>query len=858
MEDFSDSAQLGATPSNFNDPDQPLNSSLDEGLKALKQKNYAAAIAYLKPALQATRQSTVLRAQIGLVKAYQGTGQVEQAIALCQTLSTSTDPRTRSWAVQTLSDFAQRYPQANLALRGSFRSTRTPAAPHTPSPLVEPIDRTGFIPSENLSEISDPGLAEADTTGFVPLNPNPSTVRSTPIPPVENHPVVQSPDVGETAGTEPKIQADEIQTEQDDLANPFVLSADAEDSRADFASDVPTQIQMHTQLQPDSSEFRTTDPQIDSATGYFPVWRQAGRAQRWTPLGTVKQWRLWLVQIGTAIALFWIIQAVLQATHATANAVFSTLRLYRFVTYGFDPTWWIVYSLVALFCASPWLLNFLLRRFYGLKSLNLSRLENYSPESARVLKRICSQRRWPVPALGILPTAAPLALTYGCLPRKACIVVSQGLLEQLADDEIAAIYAGELGHIAHWDFAILSLVTLVMQIPYLLYWQVAQWGDRQQNPFIRGSLAVISAISYWLYRALRWSGLWLSRLRVYYSDRTAVEITGNPNALTRALLKIAIGTAEEIRRQKQTSNLLESFEMLTPLGYQTALSLGSVYAHLPLEQVLEWDRSNPYRNWLAVNNAHPPLGDRLQLLAFYARHWRLETELDLNTKPVYVSSRWSRRFGLQVAPFLGMPLGILAAVALWLVGGVAGLAQISSLEWLWGDRGILIALIPIGFSIGTFLRINPFFPDIKPSNLKVEPSLPDLLKNPAALPIDSLPVQLQGKLLGRQGIGNWLGQDLILDTQTGLIKIHHCSQLGQLGLLPQSLRPSELVHRSITVKGWFRRGATPWIDLELLQTQRDHAVGGIRKVQSAHPIWSTLLASLAALLGTYLIVRGGY
>ncbi|NJO76186.1 MAG: hypothetical protein HC833_22005, partial [Leptolyngbyaceae cyanobacterium RM1_406_9] len=356
-----------------------------------------------------------------------------------------------------------------------------------------------------------------------------------------------------------------------------------------------------------------------------------------------------------------------------------------------------------------------------------------------------------------------------------------------------------------------------------------------------------------------WSGLWLSRLRVYYSDRTAVEITGNPNALTRALLKIAIGTAEEIRRQKQTSNLLESFEMLTPLGYQTALSLGSVYAHLPLEQVLEWDRSNPYRNWLAVNNAHPPLGDRLQLLAFYARHWRLETELDLNTKPVYVSSRWSRRFGLQVAPFLGMPLGILAAVALWLVGGVAGLAQISSLEWLWGDRGILIALIPIGFSIGTFLRINPFFPDIKPSNLKVELSLPDLLKNPAALPIDSLPVQLQGKLLGRQGMGNWLGQDLILDTRMGLIKIHHCSQLGQLGnLLPQSPRPSELVHRSITITGWFRRGTTPWIDLELLQTQRDIPVGGIRKVQSAHPIWSTLLASLAALLGAYLIVRGGY
>jgi len=861
MEDFSHSAQLGATPSNFNDPEQPLNLSLDEGLIALKQKNYTGAIAYLKPVLQATRPSVVLKAQMGLVKAYQGAGQIEEAIALCQALSTSTNPRTRSWAAQTLSDFAQRYPQANSALHGTVRSS-TPAAAHQAgSRSVETnSDQTGFVPFGRAAKVSEPSSTEADVTGFVPLNPNPATVtRSSPGSPAENRTVNLPSDAEEIAGTESNIHLDE-----EGLANPFVLPADVTDSNAVSASEVPTQIQFDTQLQPDSFELQPTDLQSDSSdssdstAAYFPVWRQAGRAQRWTPLGTVKQWRLWLVQLGTAIALFWIIRAVLEATHLAANAVFSTLRLYRFVTYGFDPTWWIIYLLVALFCASPWLLDFLLRRFYELKSLNLSRLENYSPESVRVLKRICGQRRWTVPALGILPTAAPLVFTYGCVPRKARIVVSQGLLEQLADDEIAAIYAGELAHIAHWDFAILSLVALVTQLPYLVYWQTAQWGDRQQNPVLRGSLAVVVAVGYWLYRAFRWAGLWLSRLRVYYSDRTAVEITGNPNGLTRALLKIAIGTTGEIRRQRQTSHLLESFELLTPVGYQTALSVGSLYANVPLEPVLEWDRSNPYRNWLAISNAHPPLGDRLQLLTFYARHWRLETELDLNAKPAYVSSRWTQRFGLQVAPFLGVPLGIVIALVLWVVGGIASAAQIASLNWLWGDRSILLALIPIGFSVGTFLRINPFFPDIKPSNLKIEPPLPDLLKNPAALPIDSLPVRLQGKLLGRQGMGNWLGQDLILDTQTGLIKIHHSSQLGQLGnLLPQSPRPAELVNRSVTITGWFRRGATPWIDLEQLQTQRERAVGNIR-IQSAHPIWSTLLAALAAVWGAYLIIRGGY
>lgn len=850
MEDFSDSAQLGATPSNFSDSDQSLNSSLDEGLRALRQKNYAAAIASLKPVLQATRPSTVLKAQMGLVKAYQEIGQVEQAIALCQTLSTSTNPRTRSWAAQTLSELAQRYPQANSALREAAHSHR--ASVTVPEPTSRSanskLDATGFVPLENSSDSSDADLAGADATGFVPLSSSANVPRSS-ISQADSRTGIQP-----AGGEEVDAESDEAS-----LANPFVFPTDVEDSGATSDPGLPTQIQAHTQIQMGDRPFQPTDPQSDSTTAYFPRWRQAGRAQRWTPLGTVKQWRLWLAQIGTAIALFGIIRFVLEAAHLTSNVIFSTLRLYRFVVYGFDPTWWIIYSLIALFCASPWLLDFLLRRFYGLKSLNLSRLENYSPESARVLKRICGQRRWSVPALGILPTSAPLALTYGCLPSKARIVVSQGLLEQLADDEIAAIYAGELGHIAHWDFAILSLVALVTQLPYLLYWQAAHWGDRQQNPFLQGSLASVAAVAYWLYRAFRWAGLWLSRLRVYYSDRTAVEITGNPNGLTRALLKIAIGITEEIRCQRQTSDLLESFELLTPVGYQAALSLGSVYAHVPLEQVLEWDRSNPYRNGLAISNAHPPLGDRLQLLTFYARHWRLETELDLNTKPVYVSSRWSQRFALQAAPFLGVPLGILVALALWLIGAVADRMQIVSLNWLWGDRSVLLALILIGFSVGTFLRINRFFPDIKPSNLKTEASLPDLLKNPASLPIDSLPVRLQGKLLGRQGVSNWLGQDLILDTQTGLIKIHHCSQLGQPGnLLPQSPRPNELVNRSVTVTGWFRRGATPWIDLELLQTQRDLAASSIHKVQSAHPIWSTLLASVAAIWGAYLIIRGGF
>ena len=171
---------------------------------------------------------------------------------------------------------------------------------------------------------------------------------------------------------------------------------------------------------------------------------------------------------------------------------------------------------------------------------------------------------------------------------------------------------------------------------------------------------------------------------------------------------------------------------------------------------------------------------------------------------------------------------------------------------MYGDWAIIKGCLPIGFSIGTLVRINSFFPDIKPSTVQKEPSLSHLLANPTALPVDSHPVRLQGKLLGRRGISNWLGQDLMLHSPSGLIKLHYVSLLGLLGnfLSSQSVRPWNLVGRQIIAAGWFRRGATPWLDIETLRTQSGQTS------YSGHPVWSTLLAGAVAVWGVYIILRG--
>jgi hypothetical protein len=161
----------------------------------------------------------------------------------------------------------------------------------------------------------------------------------------------------------------------------------------------------------------------------------------------------------------------------------------------------------------------------------------------------------------------------------------------------------------------------------------------------------------------------------------------------------------------------------------------------------------------------------------------------------------------------------------------------------------------LGFCVGLLLSINPNFPTINRSTWLADPALVDLLSNADTLPIDSVPVRMQGTLLGRRGFQNRLHQDLMLQTATGTIRLHYTSRAGFLGnLVSQAQRPADLfkLNEPIVVIGWFRRGTRPWIDVDTIQTKRGLTL------RSGHPVLLTLLAIVAALLGVYVIFNGGW
>ena len=601
----------------------------------------------------------------------------------------------------------------------------------------------------------------------------------------------------------------------------------------------------------------------------------------------------WLLQCGSAIALFWLLRELLNCVMALANDILVKLPyLEPFQPFYHDQSGWIVLLLLLLIGLSPWLLDAILRQFYGLQPLSIDTLANHSPQASRLLQH----RQRSLPKLGILPTSAPLALTYGNLPRTARIVVSKGLLKQLADDEIATIYAAQLGQIIYWDIVVMSLFMVLTQLAYIFYWQVSGWGDKRTNEILRVIAALFANFAYILWFILSVPAFWLSQLRIYSCDRISTEITGNPNALVRAILKVATGVAKNIQQQERTDWLLESWNLFTLVSYQQAITISSLHSYSEIEASLAWDCLNPLRYWLNINSTHPLIGDRLQRLCRIADKKQLEPELNLpNQKKAegaegagvaggeiaiqnpklalerFVSLKGKLREGseiqnlsslqppapspflLQIAPYLGIFLGFALAGLIWLMGAMGIWLEIAQLSWMWKDRGIMTGCLPIGVSIGIFIRMNRYFPDIKSAQVQNNPSLADLLANPAALPINSQPVNLHGKLYGRRGISNWLGQDLILHLPTGLVKLHHVSGLGILAelLLRPSIHPTDLLGRYLFTTGWFRRGATAWIDIDTLRTQK----GKISR--SRHPLWSTLLASAATAWGIYMIVASG-
>lgn len=165
------------------------------------------------------------------------------------------------------------------------------------------------------------------------------------------------------------------------------------------------------------------------------------------------------------------------------------------------------------------------------------------PVFYEVLENLAISRGLKTPTPRIIETDALNAFASGISEGKFSITATRGLLRALDRDELEAVLAHELTHVINRDVRTMVIAAIFAGIITLLCQIVARglfWGGGRG----RGRGAVLfwviafaaSGVGYMLAIVIRMA---ISRSREYVADAGSVELTKNPDAMIRALNKVA-------------------------------------------------------------------------------------------------------------------------------------------------------------------------------------------------------------------------------------------------------------------------------------------------------------------------------
>ena len=174
------------------------------------------------------------------------------------------------------------------------------------------------------------------------------------------------------------------------------------------------------------------------------------------------------------------------------------------------------------------------------------------PQLHATVERLCTMADLPKPRIALIDTDVPNAFATGRSPKHAAVAVTTGLLRRLDQQEVEAVLAHELSHIANRDVLIMTVASFFAMLAALLtrfglyagmfggFGGGRRDSNNNQVPvwlIVLAVSVVTYLISYVLIRTI-------SRYREYAADRGSALITGAPENLMSALNKIASGITQ--------------------------------------------------------------------------------------------------------------------------------------------------------------------------------------------------------------------------------------------------------------------------------------------------------------------------
>jgi heat shock protein HtpX len=140
---------------------------------------------------------------------------------------------------------------------------------------------------------------------------------------------------------------------------------------------------------------------------------------------------------------------------------------------------------------------------------------------------------------------APNAFATGATKNASLVAVSTGLLQSMTHDEVEAVLAHEVAHIANGDMVTLTLIqgvvnTFVIFLARVVAYAVDQFLRRdgeERGPGIAFTVtSVVCDLLFGLVASIIVA--WFSRQREYRADRGAAQIMGTPRPMIAALQRL--------------------------------------------------------------------------------------------------------------------------------------------------------------------------------------------------------------------------------------------------------------------------------------------------------------------------------
>jgi heat shock protein HtpX len=463
---------------------------------------------------------------------------------------------------------------------------------------------------------------------------------------------------------------------------------------------------------------------------------------------------------------------------------------------------------VAQFLFGPALMDWSLKKFY---TMNWVKPDELPEHLQKFVKGVCEQSKMRFPRFGLIHDGSPNAFTYGHTPNNARIVITKGILD-LLDEK--AVVAHEIGHAKHWDMFFMTIAQLVPLVLYFVYRKII---DRKGSPY---ELAA-AIVAYVIYIVLEYIVLWFSRTREYHADRFAGQVTGQPNNLASALVKIAYGLAgqEKKKKKKEKEEEKEEKEEKREFGLEAIGAFGifdpgvarslavASYARIPGGQhpeggfdktallgTMRWDLWNPWARYYELNSTHPLVANRLTYLGEQAISIGQEPYVLFNLRKP--ESYWDEF--LMDFSMLGLPLVTFSVLVLT--------GYLTGQSWLYG-----VAMMAAGVTmIGKLLFSHPrkIFPVMRISGL---------LRKVKVSGVRAVPCQIKGRVIGRGVPGLIWSEDFVMRDGTGIIFLDYRQPLRIWEFFFGLMRAEKLKDVEVEVTGWYRRSPAPYVELNTLK-----------------------------------------